>query len=349
MKLNLKRHKYYLLVLLILMVINTGLLNAQNGLKKVIPLEGRWSFTIGTNPDWRYASYDDSEWDKIRVPSSWEDEGFHDYNGFGYYRKKIHIPENFKGQMLYLLLGYIDDVDEVYFNGKKIGSTGTFPPTYHTAYNAHRKYVIPNELVKYNSLNIIAVKVYDAEQAGGIVSGDIGIYASNFGIKMDVNLQGSWKFSLRDDFDWKDPNYDHSSWDNVFVPSKWEDQGYKRYDGYAWYRKQFRFNGELPRGNMVVIMGRIDDADQVFINGVLVGTTGNMPKVEGKRFRTDSEYRALRGYYFSASLLKKGELNTIAVRVFDSGGEGGIYEGPVGILSQAKYIDFWRKRKRSNY
>ncbi|NJO88235.1 MAG: hypothetical protein HC831_04120 [Chloroflexia bacterium] len=113
------KYRMDLLMLLVLVFINSSLLRGQNDLRKIVPLEGKWSFTIGTNPDWKYASYDDSDWDKIRVPSSWEDEGFHDYNGFGYYRKKIHISGDLEGQMLYLMLGYIDDVDEVYFNGKK--------------------------------------------------------------------------------------------------------------------------------------------------------------------------------------------------------------------------------------
>ncbi|NJO88236.1 MAG: hypothetical protein HC831_04125 [Chloroflexia bacterium] len=204
-------------------------------------------------------------------------------------------------------------------------------------------------MVKYNALNIIAVKVYDAELAGGIVSGDIGIFTSNFGIKMDVNLQGSWKFKIGDDFSRKEKIYNDFGWNEIFVPAKWEDQGYKKYDGYAWYRKSFEYDGNIPTENMVVIMGRIDDADQVYINGVLVGTTGNMPKIEGKGFSTNTEWRAFRGYYFPSSLLKKGEKNIIAVRVFDQGGEGGIYEGPVGIVSQSKYIDYWRKRKRSNW
>jgi len=347
--LKLKRINKYLLALLVIVASNSFCLQAQKGLKKIISLEGSWSFSIGTNSDWKLRSYDDSDWDRVRVPSSWENEGFHDYNGYAYYRKKVNISSDYDGQMLYLKLGYIDDVDEVYFNGKKIGSTGTFPPRYRTAYNAYRKYSIPEDLVRYDRLNLIAVKVYDSEQAGGIVSGDIGIYASSFGIKMDVSLQGAWKFHLGDNFDWKAKNYGDSNWNKIFVPSKWEDQGYKKYDGYAWYRKKFVYTGGISNENMVIIVGRIDDCDQVFINGVLVGTTGKMPKVERKSFRINGlEWRAFRGYYFPANLLKKNEENTIAVRVYDKGGDGGIYEGPVGIVSQSKYIDFWRKRKKMN-
>ena len=63
--------------------------------------------------------------------------------------------------------------------------------------------------------------------------------------------------------------------------------------------------------------------------------------------RRKNEYQAFRGYYFSSELLKKNQKNVISVRVYDRGGIGGIYEGPVGIVSQTKYINFWRKRKSS--
>ena len=46
-------------------------------------------------------------------------------------------------------------------------------------------------------------------------------------------------------------------------------------------------------------------------------------------------------------LLKKNQKNVIAVRVLDTGGDGGIYDGPVGIITQTKYIEYWRKIKRS--
>jgi sialate O-acetylesterase len=96
------------------------------------------------------------------------------------------------------------------------------------------------------------------------------------------------------------------------------------------------------------MIGKIDDIDQVYINGTLVGSTGE--------FRTDSrfddpatgqEYNAFRGYYLPEGLLKKNQKNVIAVRVFDSGGDGGIYEGPVGIITQTKYIEYWKKNKRN--
>ena len=49
---------------------------------------------------------------------------------------------------LYLVLGRIDDADEVYLNGKLIGKSGNFPPEYITAYNKVRRYNIPQGILK---------------------------------------------------------------------------------------------------------------------------------------------------------------------------------------------------------
>jgi sialate O-acetylesterase len=247
--------------------------------------------------------------------------------------------------MLYVNLGYIDDADETYLNGQKIGSSGSFPPNFGTAYNAERIYYLPAEFINFNGPNVIAVKVYDAYEAGGITSGEIGIYGGNPSIDFDINLQTSWKFEPGDDMRRKDPGFDDKGWNEVMVPAPWEDQGYRDYDGYGWYRKTFVYNG-TPDDKMVVMLGKIDDVDQTYINGTLVASTGTFPRNSNDWGGYGQEYNARRGYYIPAGLLKKGE-NVIAVRVLDSGGAGGIYEGPVGLLSQAKYINYWKRIKSS--
>lgn len=311
-------------------------------------LKGNWAFSIGFDDEWILPGYNDSDWESIRVPSAWEDEGFNGYNGYAFYRKKVNISSGFKGRILYLNMGYIDDVDEVYFNGRKIGSTGGFPPKYLTAYNAERIYYIPEEYIRFDAVNVIAAKVYDTEQAGGITGGDPGIYAGKNAINLDVNLQSAWKFREGDDPARKEISYDDSGWKELFVPGQWEDQGYRDYDGFGWYRKTFVYNTVVD-DRMVIVLGKIDDIDAVYINGVLVGSTGYFPPKDRQHGNTGQEYNAFRGYYLPAGLLKKGQKNVIAVRVLDTGGVGGIYEGPVGLLSQKKYIEYWKKLRKDNY
>lgn len=321
------------------------LVHAQDDLIRVKSLSGTWKFSIGEREEWIMPQYDDSGWEGIRVPGPWEDQGFHGYNGFATYRRSFTLDPQHRNKVLYLVLGYVDDVDETFINGKKIGMSGGFPPRYETAYNAKRIYLIPSDLLHFDKPNIITVKVYDAQLAGGIISGDVGIYSSRFDMQFDIGLSGTWKFRIGDDMQWKERNYDDSKWNEIFVPGKWEDQGYRDYDGFAWYRRSFYFKGSFNDEKVVIVLGRIDDFDEVYVNGVLVGNTGEMT-TWGNR-NTGNYYREFRGYYVPAELLKPGEKNTIAVRVYDSWGGGGIYEGPAGILSQRKYIQFWRSRKNS--
>src|SRR4030042_6397937 len=220
-------------------------------------LKGTWSFSIGINNEWVSPKFDDSGWESIKVPSAWEDQGFNGYNGYAFYRKKITIPSAYKGRNLYLYMGYIDDVDAVYLNGYKIGSTGGFPPNYETAYNAERIYYIPEQYINFNGSNLVVVKVYDSYQAGGIVSGEIGLYGGRISVSFDINLQSTWKFKPGDDLRRKDFDFDDSLWDEIFVPAKWEDQGYRDYDGYAWYRKSFVYPGNSSDDKMVILLGTI--------------------------------------------------------------------------------------------
>lgn len=333
--------------ILCFIVQNTEIYGGEENLVLLQSLKGNWMFSIGINEEWISPKFDDSKWESVRVPSPWEDEGFNGYNGYAFYRKRFNISSNYKGRMLYLNMGYIDDVDEVYFNGNKIGSTGSFPPNYNTAYNAERVYYLPEQYINFDAPNLVAVKVYDSFQDGGIVSGEIGLYGGKTSANLEINLQSEWKFQPGDDLRRKESDYDDSGWGEIFVPAKWEDQGYRDYDGYAWYRKSFTYQTATNDEKMVLLMGKIDDIDQVFINGTLVGSTGNFPSRNGSDVSVGQEFDAFRGYYIPEGLLKKNQKNVIAVRVLDTGGNGGIYEGPVGIISQTKYIEYWRKIKKT--
>ncbi len=351
MKTNCTVKKYVTIGLMLIAGItgSNSVMAFENDLVRIKNLSGEWKFSIGEREEWISSNYNDANWESIQVPSPWEDQGFYGYNGFGFYRKGFTVSSEYKNKNLYLILGYIDDVDETYLNGKKIGSTGTFPPNYNTAYNAKRIYRIPKELVNYNGTNILAVKVYDSYQAGGIVGGDIGIYINPYEIPVDLNLEGEWKFRTGDFLDRKSINYNDSKWDKIIVPAKWEDQGYRDYDGYAWYRKSFYLKGSFKEETVVLVLGKIDDVDEVYVNGVKVGMTGDFTDRENQSIPTGQHYQALRGYYFPASLLKSNQNNTIAIRVYDSGGDGGIYEGPVGLVSQSRYIEYWRDRKKMKH
>jgi sialate O-acetylesterase len=320
-------------------------------IERLVNLKGSWKFSIGDDKNWAAYSFDDKNWETIRVPSSWENQGFHGYDGYAWYRKHFMSNDDLKGTNVTLKLGRIDDVDEVYLNGYLIGFSGSFPPDYSTAYNAWREYHIPEKYLLADKDNVIAVRVYDSQLEGGIVEGDIGIFEDVEAMKLDQDLSGIWKFNTDDDMNWKEEKINDKDWEKILVPGYWENQGYEYYDGFAWYRLSFRMDDKLLNKKLVLVLGKIDDIDEVYLNGKLIGSTGNMNS-RPIRYDTKSEWQLFRGYFIPQDLLQSNKENVIAVRVYDGYRDGGIYQGPIGFIEQSKYTKFWRdykppKQKRS--
>jgi len=307
-------------------------LDFDKTLTRITDLAGDWHFAAGDDLERGQANFDHSTWGTIKVPSYWEGEGYKDYDGYAWYRRTFELSENDLNKPLYAVLGRIDDADEVFINGQRIGGMGTFPPTYVGAYDGYRNYSIAKGIV-HKGENVIAVRVFDAQMSGGIYDGDIGIYASSLPSAL-VNLQGDWQFKVDDDMNYR----------VIQVPGIWENQGYEDYDGLAWYKKDFVLTEKAEEKRLVLLLGKIDDTDEVFLNGELIGRTGTLDDSDQQ---VDPDYYLIdRQYEFSADLLR--ENNTIELRVHDSGGEGGIYKGPVSIMGKAAFLKFQDLRARSN-
>ncbi|PIB35971.1 hypothetical protein BFP72_11475 [Reichenbachiella sp. 5M10] len=295
-----------------------------------VDLNKKWRFNIGDNPKWATPTYADDNWESIQVPSRWENQGFNGYDGIAWYRT------SFDGRLLdpkqshYLLLGQIDDADECFFNGRMIGQNGRFAPRFRTAYTTDRRYQIPHESINFEGQNTIAVRVYDDVLDGGIVGGKIGIYADFDSDHLIQDLSGQWKFTKWDKRNAEDPNYDASGWDDIWVPSFWDNQGYRSYDGVAWYRTTFRLSF-TPSSDKTyyLLLGMIDDYDITYFNGQRIGTTA-----DGKGFGDSQSYAQIRLYKIPQALLHSSKPNTIAIRVKDLGHYGGIYKGPIGIIEE---------------
>lgn len=133
-----------------------------------LDLEGEWLFRKGDNPAWAKPDYNDSKWDKIEVPGPWEIL-YTDYDGFGWYRLHFNVPVGAAKEPLFLLLGRIDDADEVYLNGIMIGKSGKMPPQFLTAWSRKRQYIITPDMINHGGENVLAIRVYDKIWQGGIV------------------------------------------------------------------------------------------------------------------------------------------------------------------------------------
>jgi hypothetical protein len=78
------------------------------------------------------------------------------------------MPVEMKGHNICISLGKIDDVDETFFNGKKVGGCGIFSPNFLSAFDKQRIYKVDQVNIKFGKTNTIAVKVFDASGGGGM-------------------------------------------------------------------------------------------------------------------------------------------------------------------------------------
>jgi hypothetical protein len=159
-----------------------------------------------------------------------------------------------------------------------------------------------------------------------------------------IDLSGPWKFQVDMnntgmDKGWQSPEFNASSWRTLQVPGTWESQGIAEvnpewvqsddlkqpYTGYAWYRRTVEIPSDWKGKNVFLNLGPIDDNDWTYFNGKMIGsTTQRVIQVSG----------IPRSYQVPADAIKFGGTNTIAVRVLDFRGLGGITRGPANLSNQ---------------
>ncbi len=124
---------------------------------------------------------------------------------------------------------------------------------------------------------------------------------------------------------WYDTSYAGKGWHNISLPGYWEDQGIKDLNGIVWYRKEIDVPASMTGVDAKVFLGRIVDADFLYVNGKLAGnTTYQYPQ---------------RRYQLPAGLLKPGK-NIFVIRVINNSGKGGfVADKPYYISAGGQKID----------
>ena len=91
-------------------------------------------------------------------------------------------------------------------------------------------------------------------------------------------LDGPWQFHLGDDPAWAAPGFDDSHWEQLTADKTWGAQGHPSYTGFAWYRRTIKITtapGADP--NVALLIPVVDDAYELYWNGVKVGQLGTLP------------------------------------------------------------------------
>ncbi len=113
---------------------------------------------------------------------------------------------------------------------------------------------------------------------------------------------------------WAGAEVNAAQWEAMDLPMAWEQAGLD-IDGIVWFRKTVEVPADWAGKDLTLEITPIDDYDIAFFNGQKVGGIG--PSDGGMPWQTP------RSYTVPGSLVKAGK-NGIAIRVFDTGGGGGI-------------------------
>lgn len=141
-----------------------------------------------------------------------------------------------------------------------------------------------------------------------------------------VALPQEVKCRIGDDRSWADPSLNDADWGSKLLGTSLKDTS-ARENIYAWFRIKIVIPASMKplaeRGQGILLqLGKIDDIDQTFFNGKLIGQTGSFPPDFQTRWQEDRVY-----------IIPEGEVrwdkeNVIAVRIFSPDPWVGMYLGP---------------------
>lgn len=158
---------------------------AENALR-LEALQGKVTITQQEVERWKSPDDDDAAWPVMQIPALWEESVFPGLDGIVWLRKTFSVSPADAGRAAELYLGMIDDSDETYVNGVKVGGLTA-------QYNTPRVYSIREGLLKAGR-NVISVRVTDTGGGGGI-------YGPADQVKITIgdrteSLAGTWKLRV---------------------------------------------------------------------------------------------------------------------------------------------------------
>lgn len=108
---------------------------------------------------------------------------------------------------------------------------------------------------------------------------------------------------------WPTIGFDDSKWAAMDLPKAFDREVLPDFDGTIWFRKQFPLPQQAAGQSLILSLGQVFDADEVYLNGVKIGASTQ----KGKN----------RQYVVPASAVKAGD-NVIAIKLTNKGEGAGI-------------------------
>lgn len=170
------------------MLLSTSTALAQRESKTI---NDSWKFLQGECTTAADSTFNDDTWTSIHLPHTWNTDAYtkkNYYQGTGWYRRRISLPQAWKGKQIYLKLDAASKAATIYINGKNIGEHAG-------GYTACTFDLTPH--LSFTSSNVLAIRVDNARQDIAPISADFTFFG---GIYRDVWLTAVPKqhFNLTD-------------------------------------------------------------------------------------------------------------------------------------------------------
>ncbi len=140
----------------------------------------------GEADGWATEKSDLSAWKPCRLPGMFTAAVGSELIGSVWFRRSFSVPATHAGKVAKLELGAIDDFDQTYVNGVKVGHMGSETPD---VWQAARSYDVPAGLLQAGT-NTVAVRVFNQAGPGGFTGAPSAIKLSIGAY--NVALAGDW-------------------------------------------------------------------------------------------------------------------------------------------------------------
>ena len=231
-------------------------------------LAGSWKFApdpndAGVKARWYAGGYDDARWHAIRTDAPWQEQGFTDYHGIGWYRASFRLPVTLP-RTVYLYLGEVAGAYRLFVNGQEVEHS-------HVQWPRRLTYADVTAALHAGQRNVIALRVEPPQppalnRPAGILRGPVALRNLEPPPRIYLNLadRAQAQISMRDlhaplirqgmDFWWVDggggaaqmPGLDPQLWTNevfydateretgkrAFILSRYGGWGSERYPGF---------------------------------------------------------------------------------------------------------------------
>jgi hypothetical protein len=176
----------------------------------------------------------------------------------------------------------------------------------------------------------------------------IGLFFSLKSYSQSIDISKNWLINIGDTIGWASVSYNDNHWKTTESIGPFERNGFPNFQNFGWVRKKVLIPSTLKDsaekyGYFYLTLGKINDADQTFFNGKLVGQTGSMPP---DSIAVD---RGQRIYKVDVKDILWDKENQIAVRIFSNFHNGGLWSENFDIIIPSENVFHLTKKNISGF